>query len=176
MKKFDNPQGISLPMAVWLARDEYQHDERTNVISVTTLLKSTREIVLSARVPQGDCLIDIATLLPSRLGTSIHNSIEKAWTENHTQAMMDLGMPPGLIKRVKVNPESPEPDDICVYLEKRNERTVGNWIVSGQYDIVFNGQVQDVKSTSVFSYMSGVKADDYIRQTTLTNIVISFNT
>lgn len=167
MQKYSNSQGISLPMAVWLARDEYKHDDRTNVISVTTLLKSTREIVLTSRVPSGTALLDISSLLASRLGTSLHNSVEQAWTENHAQAMADLGMPPGLIKRVKVNPTNPEPDDICVYLEQRVEKVVGKWIISGQYDIVFNGQVQDVKSTSTFTYTAGIKAEDYTLQGSL---------
>ena len=170
-KKYTNLNNISLPMAVWLARDEYDHDDRSNVISVTSLLKSTRQLVLSSRVPQGNgtLLEDISNRLASRIGTSLHNSIEHSWTENHEQGLLDLGYPPGAVKRVLINPEPSEltEDTIPLYFEKRSEKQVGKWIISGQFDLIYDGQVQDIKSTSVFTYVNKTNDLKYSQQGSL---------
>lgn len=158
-------------MAVWLARDEYNHDPRSNVISVTSLLKSTRQFVLSKRAANnGEIKVeDISGRLASRIGTSIHNSIELAWTENYTQALKDLGYPKGAINRVKINPEPSELEDgiIPLYFEKRSEKECKGWIISGQFDLIYDGQVQDVKSTSVFTYINKTNDLKYSQQGSL---------
>lgn len=167
--KYTNVNNISLPMAVWLGRDEYNHDDRSNVISVTSLLKSTRQIVLSSRLPSNSSLEDVSNRLASRIGTSLHNSIELAWTENHEQALLDLGYPKRVVERVKINPEPNEVDEdtIPIYFEKRTEKQVGKWIISGQFDIIFDGQVQDVKSTSVYTYINKTNDEKYSLQGSL---------
>lgn len=165
VQKYTNQNNISLPMAVWLCRDEYKHDPRTNVISVTSLLKSIRQIVLSSRIePVEAQKEDIVNLLASRIGTAIHNSVEDAWTQNAHQALTDLGYPAKAVERVKVNPTETEPKDIPIHFEVRTEKAVGNWIVSGQFDIVFEGAVHDVKSTSVYTYINQTNDDKYIKQ------------
>ena len=46
-----NKHGIPLPLAVWLVSHEYDdHSHIPNYISTTTLLRPTRQIVLSERV------------------------------------------------------------------------------------------------------------------------------
>lgn len=169
--KYSNVNNISLPMAVWLARDEYQHDDRTNVISVTSLLKSIRQIVLNTRVPKGDSVLmeDISNRLASRIGTSLHNSIELSWTENYKQALLDLGYPKRAVERVVINPEPEEvgEDSIPLYFEKRTEKQVGNWIISGQFDLIYDHQVQDIKSTSVFTYINRTNDLKYSQQGSL---------
>jgi hypothetical protein len=169
--KYSNVNNISLPMAVWLARDEYQHDPRTNVISVTSLLKSTRQIVLGMRaVPAETQLMeDISNRLASRIGTSLHNSIELSWTENHEQALLDLGYPKRAVGRVLINPEPGDVDEdsIPLYFEKRTEKQVGNWIISGQFDLIYDHEVMDVKSTSVFTYINRTNDLKYSQQGSL---------
>jgi hypothetical protein len=158
-------------MAVWLARDEYSHDSRSNIISVTSLLKSTRQFVLSKRAANnGEIKVeDISGRLASRIGTSIHNSIEAAWTENHVQALTDLGYPNGAIRRVRINPEPSELEEgvIPLYFEKRSEKECKGWIVSGQFDLIYDGQVQDIKSTSVFTYINKTNDLKYSQQGSL---------
>ena len=158
-------------MSVWLARDEYQYDPRTNVISVTSLLKSTRQIVLGARTlpTESNMLEDVSNRLASRIGTSLHNSIELSWTENYAQALTDLGYPKRVIERVQINPEPEDltEDSLPLYFEKRSEKQVGKWIISGQFDIIYGGQVQDVKSTSVFTYINRTNDLKYSQQGSL---------
>lgn len=163
-RRYTNNKGISLAMAVWLARDEYQHDERSNVLSVSSLLKSTRSIILTSRLEAGEGIPDISMLLASRMGTSLHNSIESAWVNNYQEGLTALGYPKKIIDLIRINPEQVEPGQIPIYLEKRSERKVGKWIISGQFDMVCDGFIMDVKSTSVQAYLGKYKDDDYIKQ------------
>lgn len=153
-------------MAVFLADDRYDHDPRENVISVTTLMKSIRQIVLASRLKTGESLSDVSGLLASRLGTAIHESIEKAWVHNYASALGALGYPQGMIKRVNVNPET-EQEGINLYLELRSEKPVGRWIVSGSTDVIMDGTVRDIKSTKVWSYTSGSNKLKYTLQLSL---------
>lgn len=164
VKRYTNNKGISLAMAVWLARDQYHHDPRPNVISVTSLMKSTRSIILASRLEAGEGIPDISMLLASRLGTSLHSSIESAWVDNYQDGLSALGYPQKIIDRIKINPEIVEKGDIPIYLERRSERQVGKWIISGQFDLVCDGFIMDVKSTSVQVYLGGYKDEDYIKQ------------
>lgn len=50
-----NNTGVSLAMAVWLVNDDYDYQKaKPNYISVTTLLKPLRQIVLPRRVEEKD--------------------------------------------------------------------------------------------------------------------------
>ena len=167
MKKFTNEQDISLVMAVFLADDRYDHDDRPNVISVTSLMKPVRQIVLGSRLEQGDGLIDVSTLLASRLGTSIHESIEKAWVHNYVAALQALGHPQRMIDQININPESADEPGINIWLELRSEAVRGKWIISGCADIIMDRTIRDVKSTKVWSYITGSNDAKYKLQLSL---------
>ena len=53
-----------------------------------------------------------------------------------------------------INPSKPmlefNPDAIPVYMEQRAYKQVGKYKVSGKFDFVAEGRVQDFKSTGVF--------------------------
>ena len=49
-----NTENIPLPLAVWLSHDSYDFIGGKNRISATSLLKPTRQFVLSARVPMSE--------------------------------------------------------------------------------------------------------------------------
>jgi hypothetical protein len=168
MPKYTNKVGLPLSVSVWLATDNYQHppDDGKKYISATGLLKSVRQIILSNRVPQGTATAeDIINRLPSRLGTSIHDSIERSWLENYKQSMLDLGYQQSVIDKIRVNPENPdEPGIIPVYMEQRFYKELNGWIISGQYDFVGDGRLEDFKSTGTYTWVNGTKDQDYIDQ------------
>ena len=166
-KKYTNEHNISLPLAVWLANDEYDHDPRTNVISVSSMLKSTRQLVLRSRIQAGESTTDLSQLIAARMGTAIHNGIEKAWLTNYAASLSAMGYPKSVIKRLRINPDVAEQGDIPVYLEGRTEKVVGSWVVSGQYDLICDGFIMDVKSTGVSTYLKKYKDKDYILQCSL---------
>lgn len=165
MSKYTNQTGLPLPIAVWLANDTY--DREAAGLSATTLMKPTRQIILSSRIPAGEGTVDVSGLIKSRIGTAIHDAIESAWTnEKLHQTLANLGIPDKVIKRFKINPEVIEEGKpvIPMYLEKRSSREVLGQKITGKFDFIADGRVHDFKFTSTFSYTSGNKDEDYILQ------------
>lgn len=166
--RYANVSEVPLALAVFLASDYYDHSEDPFEISATTLLKPLRQIILPSRIPEGEGLVNLADLMNSRMGTAIHDSIEKAWTTNMVPAMQALGYPQRVIDRVVVNPTAQQlldnPDLIPVYMEQRLKRRLGKWLVTGKFDFIGEGKVQDFKSTSTFTYKKQVNADKYTQQ------------
>lgn len=162
-QKYANVSEVPLALAVFLASDNYDYDNTPNTISATTLLKPLRQIILPSRIPAGEALPNLVDMMQSRMGAAIHDGIERAWTKNHVPALQALGYPQRVIDRVVINPDRKtlKPDQIPVYMEQRLSRKVGKWTVTGKFDFVGEGRVQDFKSTSVFTYKNQVNADKY---------------
>ena len=168
MSKFSNNTGVPLSLAVWLATDTYEYppDDGKKYISATGLLKSVRQTILSKRVPVGaERVDDVSSRIASRFGTAVHDSIEMSWVNHRDRSLASLGYPPAVIKKIRVNPEDPnEPGIIPVYMEQRFHKEVGDWVVSGQFDFVGDGRLEDFKSTGTFTWVNGTKDQDYIDQ------------
>jgi hypothetical protein len=163
MPAYINHSDIPLSIAVWLATDHYDYDPDPNHLSATTLLRPLRQIILSRRLSPEDNPVELESLVNSRMGTAIHDSIEKAWKSNKENALRQLGYPEHVIQRVKVNPlpSELEPGDIPVYMEQRLSKEIDGFRISGKFDFVADGGLEDFKSTSVFSYMSGSNDEKY---------------
>ena len=166
--KYTNNYDLNLSMAVWLATDDYDHSEVPNEISVTTLLRSPRQIILGKRMVESKIPIeiDISTRVASRMGTAIHDSLETSWRKNYKQAMKDLGYSQDIINRIIINPEpaTVTPDMLPVYLENRVKKPIGNHVLSGKYDFIGNGRLEDYKSTGVYSYIKGTNTEKFKKQ------------
>ena len=157
---YTNKQDIPIALAVWLASDNYDgYSSNVKTISATTLLKSVRQIVLAMRQKTNNMVteIDILDLVRSRLGTATHDSLEKAWVNpsNLKKALRLLGYTPDVIERVVVNPTTLTNNCIPVYVEQRTTKEVNGWTISGKFDLVINHQVQDLKTTSTYSWIKG---------------------
>lgn len=155
---YTNNHQIPLPLAVFLATDHY--DYVPNTISTTSLLKPIRQLVLADRLHSDDNCVDLSDMVSSRMGSAIHTAIEQAWL-NPNKALKTLGYSDETINRIKVNPIHVGKDDIPVYMEKRSFKKISNYTVSGKFDFVADGKVQDFKSTSVYGYMNQTNADKY---------------
>lgn len=170
--RFANVSEVPLALAVFLASDFYDHSDDPNEISATTLLKPLRQIILASRVPPGDGMTNLADMMNSRMGTAIHDGIEKAWKSNYRPAMEALGLPQRVIDRIRINPTQGDVDlaaaqgieIIPIYMEQRLKRKIGKWTVTGKYDFVGEGKVQDFKSTGTFTYKKQTNADKYTQQ------------
>lgn len=170
MKKLTNVKGLPLELALWLGHDEYEHDD--SVISVTGLLKPIKEIILSQRITDQPPE-DVGNMVASRLGTAIHTAIEASWmSPKRNDILKSLGFPKGLIDTIRVNPSEKDiaaankagEDITAIYLEQRSKKKIDGIVVSGQYDMVVDGAVKDVKTTSTYSYGDPVKAGKYVLQ------------
>jgi len=166
--KYTNVTNISLPIAVWLAVDNYDGPtgQEDKTISVTTLMKSIKQLILSKRVPPTEATVDISNLLAARLGTALHSSVEHAWVKGHLQGLTSLDIPKNIRTRIKINPEPSElsEGDIPIWLELRTQKQINGWTVSGSADFIFDGACHDFKSTNTFTYTSNSKNEDYILQ------------
>jgi hypothetical protein len=172
--KFTNIDNLPLSLAVWLATDDYDYNNDPNVISTTSLLKPLRAIVL-ARQNAGMLKVgDVSAMISSRMGTALHTGIENAWLEEKRlkETLTNLGYPKAVINQVVINPtshdlglaEAASKPIIPVYMEQRGEKAVGDMKVSGKFDFVSDGILEDFKSTSVYSYQSGSNNQKYIEQ------------
>lgn len=165
---YTNNTGVSLSMAVWLAHDEYDHNSDPNHISATGLLRSTKQIALAKRVPQDSAPEDVSSLVASRIGTAIHNSIESVWTHHREAALAKLGYPKRVAELVRINPSKADldadEDIIPVYMELRSSKKVGKYTVSGKFDFLAEGMLEDFKSTSTFTYTNKTSDDKYVMQ------------
>lgn len=167
-----NVSDISLPLAVWLLHDEYDLiTDVDNYISVTTLMKPLRQIILPHRIPMDERAADVEEYVSRALGKAIHDSIEKAWVKGHARSMKLLGYPQHLIDRIRINPDDDEVrasnEIIPVYLEQRAMREIAGYTIGGKYDMVADGIVQDNKSTSAWSWAKGTRDDDHQLQLSL---------
>jgi hypothetical protein len=165
MSRYSNQMNIPLPLAVFLATDDYDYDP--TAISATALMKPIRQLILTKRVNPEDNPIDISGLVSSRMGSAIHAAIEKAWL-TPKNALKALGLPEKIANNIVINPSKEmlefNPDAIPVYMEQRAYRQVGKHKVSGKFDFVAEGRVQDFKSTSVYSYLNQTNVAKYALQ------------
>ena len=155
-RKYTNNSNLSLFAQVFLAHDTYDHAEAG--LSVTTLLKPVRQVVLGRRVPPESSIIDLESEIANRVGSAVHDGFERAWkSEQLVHTLQLLGHPPGVVKRVRVNPT---PEEVAaggiipVYTEVRSSKVIARVKVSGKFDFVGDGAVEDLKNTSVFKYMN----------------------
>ena len=167
---YTNFTGVSLPLALWLISDEYDFQPMGSEISVTSLMKSTRQILLRERLEEPDKITpDISDFIASRLGHAIHDSVEKSWKhERLAQRLLNLGYPAKISNNVLINPEGDVPEGkFPVYLEKRHTKTIDGYTISGKFDMIIDGELQDFKSTSAWTVVRGSKDEDYILQGSL---------
>lgn len=165
-QSYTNVSNVPLSMAVFLATDSYDYVGDADYISTTSLIKPLRQLILASRIKQEDTTVDLVNMVPSRMGSAIHDAIERAWKTNYRGAMKLLGYPKRVIDRVVINPSKEEltDDTIPIYLEQRSFKKVGKWLIGGKFDFVGDGRVEDFKSTSTYTAINKTKDDDYILQ------------
>jgi len=113
-----------------------------------------------------DKSVDITDLVSARMGSAIHTIAEEAWLnkDNIKTALTAMGTA-NLFSKFVVNPDGEVGDnEIPVYVEQRHETTVGDYIISGKYDLVLDGTLSDYKSTSVWTYIYDSNAMKYTQQ------------
>ena len=164
--EYTNKNNVSLALAVFLMYDDYDYDERSNAISATGLIRPLRQLVLSKQNVALSKTVDIADLVFTRMGSAIHKGCEEAWTdpENVKNALKVLGASEDAVNSIKINPAYVKHGETPVYVEQRAEKEILDFVISGKYDLVLDGTLNDYKSTSVWAYIFDSNADSYIKQ------------
>lgn len=166
---FTNKAGVSLAIAPFLALDTYQYDPDPRTISVTTLIKPIRMLVLTKRNQELMKSVDLIEMVASSMGSAYHARLEQAWKDPQLlrAVFKSFGYGDHELARVFVNPTDDAvmaPDVIPVYTEKRFYKEVNGWKLTGQADLILNGALHDFKSSSVWGYIFDSNAEDYIAQ------------
>ena len=164
--EYTNKTKLALPLAVFLTHDQYDYDDRSNVISTTSFIRPLRQILLNLQNPDAKKQVDVTDLISSRIGNAIHTACEKAWSDrnNVLNALEASGANTDIIDKIVVNPKELHTGQIPVYIEQRVEKELDGVVISGKYDLVLDGTLNDYKSTSVWSYVNDSSKDSYIKQ------------
>jgi len=150
--KYSNETGIPLALCVLFVNDLYDHSDEPNTISVTTLLDSVRQIILGMRAT-GEGTKDVSDMVASMYGTALHSALEQAWL-NPYKALEELGYPPTIVRKFVINPSYVNEYDIPVYVEQRSIQQIAGWNVSGKFDLVIDGRLNDLKNRKVWAYLN----------------------
>lgn len=162
-----NYSNVPLPLAIWLATDNYEHDPRPNAVSATGLMKPIKSIVLSSAIAQEQTSQDVIDLVPSRMGTAIHDAIEKAWlSPGLADTFAKLGYPKKVVDKIRINPSRDNIDEskINIWMEQRTSRELDGFTISGMFDLVYEYAVEDYKSTGTYNWISGSNDKKYVIQ------------
>ena len=163
---FTNTSNLPMSVAAWLAHDDYDHSSDPYNVSATTLLKPIKSIVLGNRLVNHS-VTDIADLIPSRMGTAVHTAIENAWlSSNLKEHLLSLRYSAKLVENIVINPTADQltEDSVPIYMELRGSKKVGKYTVSGKFDFVSGGVLEDFKTTGTYSYVNQSNAKKYIQQ------------
>lgn len=150
-----NKHAISLPMAIWLGTDDYDMVPADNKLSCTTLLRPVRAILLSMRADKAGIKspVDVHDMVASRVGTAIHEAVEKALKSKRLpEVLAALGHPPRVAESIEIHSEI------------RTEKPFLGWIVSGSADMIIDGFVHDIKTTTMWSFNSPRMWEKYVKQ------------
>lgn len=160
--RFSNLHNLPLPIAIFLASNDYDGYKEGKAISATGLLRSVRQTILSSRI-EARC-IDVSSLIAARMGSAYHSAIEQSLLSPRlNEVLASLGVKSSLAINPSGLEEIPQ-GAIPVYVETRTEKDFLGWTISGKFDLIFNGVVEDFKSTSVYTYLNQNNRDKYILQ------------
>lgn len=167
--KYTNKHNLSLLLAGWLIDDNYSNGSNLypdkEVISVTSLLRSTKQVVLQKQLDMDTLENDVSDNVSLRIGHAIHDSIEKTWKHKYKSILKKLEYPPNVYENIVINPTEPiKEGQIPIYLEQRYFKELDGVMISGQVDQIFDGTLSDVKTTSVWSYLSGNNTEKFKQQ------------
>jgi hypothetical protein len=164
-----NKFNVPLSLAIWLAHSDYDFQPESKTISATSLLKPIKSIVLSMYT-QSASPTDVMDLVASSLGTAIHTAIEEAWKSESLKGTLEaLGHPKKIVDGIVINP-TPEQlveGAIPIYMEIRRTKQIDGWNISGKFDFISNGMLEDFKSTGTYNYMSQSNSQKYIQQASI---------
>ena len=163
---FTNTSNLPMSVAVWLAHDDYDHSSDPYTVSATSLLKPIKSLVLSNRVVSS-ATTDVVELIASRMGTAVHTAIENAWlSSNLKEHLLSLRYSPKIVENIVINPTAEQltEDSVPIYMELRGSKKVGKYTVSGKFDFVSGGVLEDFKTTGTYGYINQSNAIKYVQQ------------
>lgn len=168
--KYTNKDNIPLALCVLFCSDFYDYNRSEKTISATSLLDTTKQIILSQRLT-GEGIEDVSDRIASSLGSAIHTALEQAWLNNPHEIMDSLGYPADVRKLLRVNPTKIDlekyPNCIPVYVEQRASKQIAGWTITGKFDIIIDGRLNDLKNRQAYAYIFQSNAEKDILQASI---------
>ena len=126
-------------------------------------------VILNKRIePTERTPVDVSDLLASAFGKALHSATEYAWSDatRVAEALTVLGFDKHVISNVRINPDPSTVNEytIPIYIEKRISRVIDGVTITGKYDLVSEGLLQDYKSTSAYSWVHGSNDTNHAMQ------------
>ena len=168
--KYTNKDNIPLALAIMFLDDRYDYNRSKKTISATSLLDTTKQIILSQRLT-GEGIEDVSDRIASSLGCAIHTALEQAWLNKPHEILESLGYTETVRKILRVNPTKIDlekhPNCIPVYVEQRASKQIAGWTVTGKFDIIIDGRLNDLKNRQAYAYIFQSNAEKDILQASI---------
>lgn len=166
--KYTNKDNIPLVLCVLFLSDNYDYNRSEKTISATSLLDTTKQIILSQKLT-GEGVEDVSDRIASSLGSAIHTALEQAWLNKPHEIMESLGYPADTGDKLIVNPKYKEGLSECipVYVEQRASKQIAGWTVTGKFDIIIDGRLNDLKNRQAYAYIFQSNAEKDILQASI---------
>lgn len=145
---------LGLPRAVVAAVENDPYTRGSSDISVTQLVQPPFQRKLRTET---EIIEDVSDRIWSLVGQVGHGIVERAYPDAYTEDCKKL-TPAEAYKKYGV------------VAERRLFMPVNNWIVSGQFDVIEDGRLEDYKFTSVWSVIGETKPE-WIAQLNLLRIL-----
>lgn len=146
-------------IACWLQGDDYDHpveseNKHHHYLSASQITKPVRMIILEER-HRDELEHDVSDMIAVRYGTAIHAACELAWKKKieKEDSSMDASYE---IANTLAEQRMEVPDAYTVDGE--------TFTVRGKFDLLYENQLYDLKSTSVWSWILDSHKEDYQKQ------------
>ncbi len=145
---------LGLPQAIVDAVTNDPYTKGDSDISVTQLIQPPYQRKLRTEVEVNE---DVTDRIWSLVGQVGHGIVERAYPQAYTEAAAQLS--PAEVHQ-----------QFGVVAERRLYMPVNGWVVSGQFDVIERGHLQDYKFTSVWSVIGDTKTE-WINQLNLLRLL-----
>ena len=162
---------IGFPLACMLIHNDYDYDPDDQSISATGLLKSIRRIILSQRHPELSQSVDVSEMAAMATGNGMHAWLEYALQNGGTRkralelighgALHDLM---DYCVSIEDAPAKIQAGRIPLLMERRSRLKIGEWEVSGKFDLIIGNTIYDLKTTSAWTYVFAMKEYNLMMQ------------
>ena len=178
------PAKLGLMAKLWAVDDDYTgNSPDIYAISVTTLIKPVRELILIMQERKNPSPVpdfvaptdeELLSRVKAKIGQNIHSGYEQALIHRGIENMAKVGLGDVYLNSMRVNPKiksEPEEENWDVYTERRATKKYGKYRVSGQIDSIVFGELGDLKTTSNFVYHLPDTKDKHILQGSINRVL-----
>ena len=161
MSQIELIEGQSLSVAVMLATDNYNYNPNPKAISATTVMKPLRMLQLQQLKGNDKRVLNIQHLVASRTGSVVHTMLEESWLNEVNRALALAKLGKGdleiIVNPTKTQQKAASQSTITVWVEQYAEKKLSLNILTGTFDFVANGLLEDLKNTNAFKVVKTMK-------------------